>query len=296
MNSDLEERLTASMRRTAGGMEVSGDVLDRATRNHRRRTLMIRVGYGLGVTGVGGAVALGLTISGTGDANRIDPGPPPAVQAQPPSLRLANAAVASDNISYRMRLRTGTPEGTGLATYEGAFDPKTDTGYCRSPHDDAILTEILIEGTKYVGGERPDGKPPRSGPGETYGRYGQYEGKHDRLSIYAAPDGDVLSAASPDPAALFRALKEANATTTQNPDGTLHFEYGTQDQFGSTATSGDVTLNADGRIAKVVMTTDWQTTVKGRLDSGTVIATLELFDYGVEVKVERPKDVVPFKE
>lgn len=297
MNSDLEERLTASMSRTAGGLEPSGDILERATRNHRRRTVMIRAGYGLGVIGVAGAVALSLTAGGgTVDGNRVEPGPPPAVSAQPPSLRLANAVVASDNISYRMRLVTGTPSDQVLVTYEGAFDPRTATGYCRSPREDSILTEILIDGIKYVGGERPDGQPPRPGTGETYGRYGQYPGKHDRLSIYAAPDGDIMGAVSPDPAALFRALKAANATTTQNPDGTLHFEYTTQDQLGSTATSGEVTLNADGRIAKVAMSTDWRTTAKGRLDTGTVTTTLELFDYGVEVKVERPKDVVPFRE
>jgi hypothetical protein len=178
-------------------------------------------------------------------------------------------------------------------TYEGAFDPRTDTGYVRAPQHDSVTTELLINGTRYIGGEPPLGPlSPDKGPGETYGRYGQYPGKYDRLSLYGGPD-TVLGAAAPDPAALFKALKNADATTTENPDGTLHFEYTTQSKEGSTTTSGDVTLNADGRIAKVALTGTWQSTAKGRLDTGTFAATLELFDYGVKVKVKRPTDVVP---
>ncbi|MFR9779353.1 hypothetical protein ACL02O_25265, partial [Micromonospora sp. MS34] len=127
-----------------------------------------------------------------------------------------------------------------------------------------------------------------------YGRYGQYPGKYDRLSLYGDPD-TVLGAAAPDPAALFKALKMANATVRENPDGTLHFEYATQDKDGSTTTSGDITRDADGRIGKVALNGTWQSTAKGRLDTGTYTATLELFDYGVQVKVNLPTDVVPAK-
>jgi hypothetical protein len=87
--------------------------------------------------------------------------------------------------------------------------------------------------------------------------------------------------------------RRLNLPRPENPDGTLHFEYATQTQDGSSTTSGDVTLDADGRVAKVALTTTWQSTAKGRLDTGTVGATLELFDYGVDVKVKRPTDVVP---
>jgi hypothetical protein len=206
---------------------------------------------------------------------------------------LANAAAASDNISYRMRLTTGTQSGQGGETHEGAFDPKTATGYVRKPQDDSVMTELLIDGTRYIGGEPPLGPLPADmSPGETYGRYGQYPGKYDHLSLYGDPDS-VLGAAAPDPAALFKALRNANATTRENPDGTLHFEYTTQFKYGSGTTSGDVTLNADGRIAKVALTNTWQTTAKGRLDTGTLTATLELYGYGTEVKVQRPTDVVP---
>ncbi|GAA1290229.1 hypothetical protein Psi02_15840 [Planotetraspora silvatica] len=100
---------------------------------------------------------------------------------------------------------------------------------------------------------------------------------------------------TPDPATLFKALKSANATTAENSDGTLHFEYAAKSKDGSSAMSGDVTLDADGRIAKVALAGRWQSTAKGRLDTGTFTATLELFDYGVKVKVKRPADVVKAK-
>jgi hypothetical protein len=293
MNTDLEEQLIESMRHKVDGIALTGDVLERATRRHQRHTTRVRIGCALGVAGLAGALAAGLTL-GDGVTPRHDAGKAPAVQTETASLRLVNAAVASDNISYRMRLKTGNQSGKDGLTYEGAFDPRTATGYVRMPQDDSVMTELLINGTRYIGGEPPLGPlaPDKGTEHEKYGRYGQYPGKYDRLSLYGGAD-TVLGAAAPDPAALFKALKDADATTTENPDGTLHFEYTTRSKDGSTTTSGDVTLNADGRIAKVALAGTWRSTAKGRLDTGTFTATLELFDYGVAVKVERPKDVVP---
>jgi len=303
MTTELEERLLESMHHKVDGIVFSSDVLGRAARRHRRRTTTIRVGYALGVAGLAGALAAGLTV-GTGVTPGQHAGRAPAVQAVPASVRLVNAAAASDNISYRMRSRTicqcglgvpvpGTATGQPSLSYEGAFDPRTATGYVREPLDDSVMTELLIDGTRYMGGERPAGTlPPDKGPGETYGRYAQYPGKFDRLLLAGGSD-PVLGAVTPDPAALVKALKAADATTTENPDGTLHFAYTTHSADGSNTTSGDVTLNADGRIAKVAYTDTWRSTAKGRLAAGTFSATLELFDYGVAVKVQRPTDVVP---
>jgi hypothetical protein len=181
----------------------------------------------------------------------------------------------------------------GGLTYEGAFDPRTDTGYLRQPQDDSVVTELLIDGTRYIGGEPPLGPlPPDKGPGEKYGRYGQHPGKHHGLSLYQG-SGAALDAATPDPAALFTALKAAGATTSDNPDGTLHFTYATKFELGSSTTAGDVKLDAQGRIAVVTLTRAWKSTAKGRTDTGKSTATLELYDYGVKVTVKRPKDVVP---
>ncbi|WP_410819986.1 sigma factor [Micromonospora sp. 050-3] len=144
-----------------------------------------------------------------------------------------------------------------------------------------------------VGGVGP--LPADKSPGETYGRYGQYPGTYDRLSLYGDGNG-VLGAAEPDPAALFAALTRQNATVTENPDDTLHFTYAETSKDGSSSTAGDVTLDRAGRIATVALTLTWQSTAKGRLDTGTANSTLELFDYGTAVTVERPTDVVMMKD
>jgi hypothetical protein len=290
MSIDLEQQLAAGMREHVAGLAVDGAaVVGRATRRHRRRTAVLRTGYALGVAGLAGILAVGLTAGGGGRAGQD----PPAGQAGPAaSLRLSKAAAASDNISYRMKVVTGTATGAATRTCEGAFDPMSATGYVRCPQDDSVAVELMIDGTRYMGGEPPlTPLPPDKGPGETYGRYGQYPGRHAHLSLYGDADS-VLGAASPDPAALFKALQLANATVTENPDGSLHFDYASQAGQGSSTTAGDVTLNADGRIATVTLTGTWQSTAKGRLDTGTFRATLELSDYGVAVHVERPRDVV----
>ncbi|MER5332884.1 hypothetical protein [Micromonospora sp. NPDC002717] len=294
MTTDIEDRLVDGMRQEVAGITLTSDVLGAARRRHQRRTALLRATYAMGVLGLAGVTAAVLTVGGAGQ-----PGPtagrPPVAHAASPHMELVAAVTASENISYRMRLTTSAGSGQSRLTYEGAFDPRTATGYVRQPQDDSVMTELLINGTRYVGGEPPRGPlPADKGPGETYGRYGQYPGRHGRLSLYGGPD-TVLGAAAPDPAALFKLLKDTNATVTENPDGTLHFAYATQFGDGSTSTSGDVTRGADGRVAKVALTGTWQSTAKGRLDTGTYAAVLELYDYGVEVKVERPTDVVMAK-
>lgn len=291
MSIDLEEQLAAGMREHVADIAVDGAVVARAARRHHRRSAVIRTGYALGVAGLAGVLAVGLTAGAGGEAAHN----PPAVQAEPPaaSLRLSKAAAASDNISYRMKVTTGTATDPATRICEGAFDPMSATGYVHCPQDDSVMVELLIGGTRYIGGEPPlTPLPADKTPGEQYGRYGQYPGTFDRLSLYGDA-GSVLGSAAPDPAALFQALQQANATVTQNPDGTLHFEYVTQDGLSSSSTAGDVTLNADGRIARVALTGTWQSTVKGRLDTGAFRATVELSDYGVAVHVDRPTDVVP---
>ncbi|GAA3201808.1 hypothetical protein ACFO1B_06490 [Dactylosporangium siamense] len=291
MSIDLETQLAAGMHEHVTDLTVDGAaVLGRATRRHRRRVAVIRTGYALGVAGLAGVLAVGLTAGGTGGRATQDP---PAVQAgAPASLRLQKAAAASDNISYRMKLTMTNPAGEVFNVYEGAFDPLTATGRVSNSRDDSVAVELLIDGTRYMGAEPPLAPlPPDKGPGEKYSRYGQYPGRYDRLSLFG--ENSLLSAAAPDPAVLVKALEQVNATITQAADGTLHFTYSTQHELDSTTNAGDVTLNADGRIAKVTLVSTWQTTAKGRLDTGTVHATLELSDYGLPVHVERPADVVP---
>ncbi|GIG88020.1 hypothetical protein [Plantactinospora endophytica] len=289
MTTDLEHELIAGMRQEVEGIALTSDVVGAARRRHHRRTILLRSAYAVGVLGLAGVTAAVLTVGGTGQSGSA--GQSTVAGATVPRLELVAAVTASENLSYRMRLTTGA--GPSGLTYEGAFDPRTDTGYVRVPQDDSVMTELLVDGTRYVGGEAPQGPlPPDKGPGETYGRYGQYPGKHDRLSLYGDSD-TVLGAAAPDPAALFAALRGVDATVTENPDGTLHFEYASRDDDGSSSTSGDIIRDGNGRIAKVTLTGTWQSSAKGRTDTGSYTATLELFDYGVEVEVRRPADVVP---
>ncbi|WBB65912.1 hypothetical protein [Micromonospora sp. WMMD812] len=291
--NNLDEQLAHRLHDIVDGEPDSvppvGALLGRGRRARRRRTTAM-VSATCALLALGAATAATVVTTPTSGRPGVTAGGSPQERPASPEMKLVSAATASENLSYRMRL---TNSGPGGLTYEGAFDPRTATGYVRVALDDSVMTELLINGTRYEGGERPQGPlPADKGPGETYGRYGQYPGRYDRLSLYADGSG-VLGAAAPDPAALFVALKNANATITENPDGTLHFEYATSEDKGSTTTRGDVTLDGDGRIAKVALTGTWQSTAKGRLDKGTFASTLELFDYGVAVRVERPADVVP---
>ena len=65
MSINLEEQLAAGMREHISDLAVDGGaVLGRATRRHRRRTAVIRTAYALGVAGLAGVLAVGLTAGG----------------------------------------------------------------------------------------------------------------------------------------------------------------------------------------------------------------------------------------
>jgi hypothetical protein len=296
MTTHLEEHLAAGMRQETRGIALTDDVLGRARRGYRRRAAVTRLGYGLGVVGVAGALAAGLVL----DAPDRERKPPSIAQQESPALRLANAATASNSTSYRIRFESkgwaetdGTRHPEGPATvWEGAFDPNTRTGYARHTFEWGVMTELLINGTRYVGTEpRADGKRP-PGEHEAYSLYSQYPGTHDRL-VYGAAEMPVLNAAAPDPAGLLKALREANATVTEKPDGTLTFSYATATNEGSQTFTGDVTLDGNGRIASMVVTVAWESTVKKRLDKGEFVMTTTFSDWGLPVTVERPAKVQP---
>ncbi|GAA0935555.1 hypothetical protein [Virgisporangium aurantiacum] len=298
MTTNLEEHLAAGMRQEMRTVTLTDDVLGRARRRYRRRAAMVRLGYGLGVIGVAGALVAGLTLNGDSLNGGTAEKAPPIARADTPALRLANAATASDGVSYRIRftsrgwaIEDGKRTGPGTPTVtEGAFDPRTTTGYARTVVEYGIFTELLINGTRYQGTEpRPDGKTP-TGDHEPYSVYGQHPGTFDRLDwgLYQMP---VLGATAADPTALLKALRDADATITENPDGTLHFKY----INGESVYNGDITLDGNGRIAKVAIAGTWESTIKGRLDKSESEMTIEFSDYGLPVTAERPAKVVPFK-
>jgi hypothetical protein len=279
----LEDQLSAGMREQTSGLALTGDVLGRATRNHRRRVATVRLGsVGLAAVLVAGLV-VGLAQRPSNEKGQAQNPAQTQAQVQSPSLKLANAVTASDDISYRFKI-------TDLLTYEGAFDPRTDTGYSRCDVDAGTQVELLINGTRYFGTE-PRAGVQISGDHEAYSLYGQYQGHFDRFEYGGGGPG--VGIASADPGDLFKALRDAGATTTENPDGTLHFRLASDDGVSKSTQDGDVTINADGRIAKVVVASTWSTTIKGRLDQGQHTTTVELSDYGLAVSVERPARVTP---
>jgi hypothetical protein len=284
MSIELEHHLSAAMQHEADGADSPADILVRAARNHRNHKTKMRIGYALSAAGLAGALAAGLTIAGSAQTPKASG--PPTASAQTPALRLAAAATASGNTSYRVTLTTDS------FVYEGAFDPARKTGYLKSANEWGFLVQLLIDGTRYSGEEPPaDGKPHPS-DGEKYSRYGQYPGTFDHLSFEGGEVSDA--AATPDPTALMKALRDQHATITENADGTLHFEYTVKSDGGKSTQKrkGDVTLDAHKRIAKVSTTFTWSSTVKGKLQSGKGKLTFELSDYGIPVKVQRPADVV----
>jgi hypothetical protein len=296
MNTRLEEQLSAAMSDATGGVGLKGaDLLQRATRRYHRRALIARGAGVVAAAGLAGALAVGVSTV-AGGQTRSPAIASPSGTAQPAALRLAAAVSASDHLSYRVKVKDDTQ------SFEGAFDPATRSGYLRSPADGgAVLTELLVDGTRYVGTEPPPGStPPQTGPGahEQYGRYGQYPGTFDRLSygMYgtAADDDSIRNiSATPDPADLFKKLRAVNAKVSENADGSLHFQYSTyQDAHNSSTTSCQVTLDAAKRVSEAVCSNEFRYNAKGRDQTGHLTTTTDLFDYGVTVSVKRPADVV----
>ncbi|NES16398.1 MULTISPECIES: hypothetical protein [Micromonospora] len=309
MTTDLEDQLIAGMRDEAAGLTFRRDVLGDATRRHQRRTMVHRSAYAAGVAGVAGALAAALTVGAGGTAG--SPGPVaerPATAASPesPQMRLAAAAAASENISYRVKVTTTNkdklpPRGelpepvarTWVTT--GAFDPATATGYLDSPNTGlrppmsiGWLKERLVEGVLYHGGL--DGADPDSGR-VVWSR--DPEGRQTSLDFDDALGGRLGT--STDPQQLFRMLRQAGAQVTQNPGGGYHFEVTVQDSSRGVAADrlvGDVTVDADGRIKTVAYDRAARWNARGPEFTYHLHVLVELSDYGLPVQVEAPANAI----
>lgn len=309
MTTDLEEQLAAGMRDEAAGLALSRDVLGDATRRHRRRAALHRTAYAAGVVGVVGALAAAVTAGAPGgtDGSGRSTGPvagrPATTTADTPQLRLAAAAAASENISYRVKVTTTNkdklpprdelPEPVAKSwVTKGAFDPATATGYLESPSTGlrppmsiGWLQERLVDGVRYVGGL--DGNRPDSGKIV----WAREQGRQTSLNYDVALGGGL--GASTDPQQLFRMLRQAGAKVTESAGG-YHFEVTMQDPAeGITADRlvGDVTIGADKRIKTVTYDRAVRWNVKGAFTFHLHVL-VELSDYGLPVKVEAPADAV----
>lgn len=271
MTTLIEDELSAAMRERVADIAVSPDLAGRTVRSHRRRVRITRSLY------AGGAVAVATVLAAVVLAT---PGRPPAAGTKPPQLELAAAARASRGISYRV---TNTVTNRSLPghpsfTVQGAFDPASTTGYVRTTSTAGGSTwheERLVGGDLYTA-DVVDGNavPWSHDPGT----------KHKSLSYV---DKTGVPAVTTDPEQLIDELTGTGAAVRQTGPHTYHFDVAATVGSASGRVSAEVTVDAGGRIGKVV----YEATLHGPGEpaGGTVLdGTLVLSDYGRPVTVERP--------
>ncbi|HEY2672568.1 MAG TPA: hypothetical protein VGJ07_19620 [Rugosimonospora sp.] len=288
LESQLANRLHDMMDDEVGSAPPALAVLSRGQRAGRRRTATMVATASLAVVAVGGvtvaAVAQPWAQRGPGALAQSRPGA--AAQVPAPRPQLAAAVAASQNISYRVKV-TQTYGPGSVQTTDGAFDPASATGYLNSTSSGAGVTyeERLVNGVRYVSSSgSPDWK--------------QDPGTYDRLSYDQNLNG--APSASVDPQQLFETLRNSGATVSQTGPRVFHFEV-TVDTPATARTTlsqafvGDVTLNADKRIAKVAYRRTDHGTKDGSAFTETTPVTVELSSYGLPVRVDKPTSVVGVK-
>jgi hypothetical protein len=264
-------------------------LLERGRRSKHRRAAVTSAS--LAVLALGGVTAAVMATSLSGAADR----PSTVANAADPRVELAAAIAASDNVSFRLKSTVTGQKGDGKtqtdpATYitQTAFDPTTATGYLRLGDSEIYR---LVNGVLYAKNSpcpKPSG-PDAAPPDCPATQWLQYPGHYASLNF----DDDKLRgqfSASADSQTLFQALRADNAKVTKTGADTYHFEAtGTKDG-GAVTFTGDVTVGADDRIAKV--TYDWKLKYAqgGFRTSGVV---LEYSGYGDPVTVEAPPNPVP---
>ncbi|MFD0596901.1 hypothetical protein ACFQZ4_35440 [Catellatospora coxensis] len=205
--------------------------------------------------------------------------------AADPGTRLVAAITASQSTSYRLKITTSstTTPGADVLVSTGAFDPAARTGYLRTPFGGdgpGVGEERLVDGVQYAGESGEDGIM----------HWIRRPGIHDSLGGRPTLDGPLGGTA--DPAELLATLAQAGAVVTQTGPNLLHFEYTAQElqsyQVSETVT-GDVTLDAEGRISGVVYDRNavWQKPGGEPGPAGTHVV-VEFSAYGTPVTVAAP--------
>ncbi|WP_238007226.1 hypothetical protein KZZ52_37675 [Dactylosporangium sp. AC04546] len=279
MTNFIEEQLTEGMRERVAGLTITTDLVGQAVRGQRRRTVITRTAYAVGIAGLAGALTAGVLATG-GTGPTATPGRPSVAGTGSPQLRLAAAAAASGGTSYRVQstVTYRSLPGSPSMTISGAFDPATTTGYIRIPFDGGSRwhEERLVGGDLYT---------TEAVAGETVLWHHDPGIKYTGLPYNVKTGGLAVSA---DPQQLLDTLSRSGVTITQTGPDTYHFEGAIPQQTGVTGTMvGDVTVGPDQRIAKVV----YESTLRFAREPNEITvldATLELSGYGDPVTVERP--------
>ncbi|MGY0003425.1 hypothetical protein [Micromonospora sp. I033] len=287
LDERLADRLHALVDDEPDSAAPAGLLLARGRRARRRRAGTLASGA-LAVLALG---ALGAATLVQGPA----PGRP-AVSAEAttpaaasPRMELTAALAASESTSYRITMRKVNRIAPHEAvTITGAFDPAAASGYLHTPYSEGsgFMEERLVDGVYFVGDAGIDRKL----------HWEQYRGKRKFLPFDVAVGGALSASAEQD--GLFQVLKKTDATVTRTGDRVYHFRveptgkdtgYGPDAPLESETVVGDVTLDAQNRIAKL----DYELTLvwnkNGKIGPPATIRVTILFsDYGAPVTVERP--------
>ncbi|MCW3813598.1 hypothetical protein ONA91_03875 [Micromonospora sp. DR5-3] len=289
--TNIDERLASQLHALVDGEPDSaaptGMLLERGRQARRRRTGSL-VSGSLAVLALGAVGAATLVHGPASDRPAVvAEASSPAVAS--PQMELAAAVAASENTSYRVTVRrTARVDPKWSETTLGAFDPATASGYLRTPFPDGLSfqEDRLVDGVYYLGGADGGRKMP----------WKRYPGKRNFLPFDAAMGGAL--GASSDQEGLFQVLKKTGATVTKTGERAYHFSveptgkatgFDAGAPLASEKVVGDVTLDADNRVAKL----DYEVTYVWKKDGKvgpptTVQVTMAFSDYGLPVKVEPP--------
>jgi hypothetical protein len=268
------EELSAALGRLAERDPVSSAPVDlvvgkarRARRTHT--TIAIGAVTAVVLVAVGG---ISWTVNKDGTSG--------VVAADSPDMRLAAAALATAQTSYRFSL-SFTIDGRDTSLAEGAYDPAGPTGYLRDTgSDQSAIEQRVIEGDWYTG-TGIEGQPLswRKMPAGFTG--------------FALQSGTDLTV---DPSELLQTYANLGTVTHTGRSGsgaaavdTYSFSYAAPDQYnGPMSGTVEVGVNS-GMIKKII----WRSQVVPRPEDGNMPAwwytkTVEFADYGIEVHVERP--------
>jgi hypothetical protein len=248
------------------------------------------------VVGLAGALVAGVLATG---------GFGPAATPGRPQMRLAAAVSASRGISYRVKntITYRSQPASPQTVIMGAFDPATTTGYLRFASADGTpwSEERLVGGDLYIGDLihlRPlpsnTANKPAPSPDDRVDWTHDPDKKYTSLPYDDAKSG-VLGTVSADPGELFDSLNRSGVKISQTGPDTYHFEVaiaphpnpGQSGRLNDGKAVGDVTVGSDHRVAKVV----YEATMHFATETFVVDETLELFDYGTLVTVERPSGI-----
>lgn len=285
MTTRLEDELTEAMREHAGGVSLRTDVVTAAAQRHRRRTMLHRGAYTLGILGLAGAVTAVIAISGTASTTAPEATRRGQATAEDtPTLRLAAAATATAETTFRVGVAyTVAPEGGPERTiaFAGAYDPVHDRGYLN-----------------FVGGPGPEIRVFGEDLYLLRGRWVRVPA--DRLArmigIAGGRSGIPLDVMTAHPEKLLAQLRSLGDVTHAGQSGGIDtyrytFKVPANGSVAAHSVTGEVQVNARTNLIVAVAQQATVTSTKPGVadpEPVTVRTKVTFSDFGIPVTVERP--------